>query len=126
MIDPDTPTLDEVHITLEQFDDEVTYEPDGTAVLFDGAIRHRCPPGTQCAAASYEAIQGAHPMTDPTQRWEFVQLNRQPSGFGVARLTLRHPTQGAAIAHLTVQELRHLAALALDAMDTTPALERPE
>jgi hypothetical protein len=47
------PTLDEVHITLEQFEDEITYEADGTAVLVfgDEVIRHRCPPGTPCADA---------------------------------------------------------------------------
>lgn len=47
------PTLDEVHITLEQFEDEITYEPDGTAVLVfgDEVIRHRCPAGTPCAEA---------------------------------------------------------------------------
>ena len=44
------PSVDEIHITLDQFEDEITYEPDGTAVLFGGAIRHRCPDGTACAA----------------------------------------------------------------------------
>lgn len=47
----DLPTLDEIHLTLEAFEDEILYDPDGTAVLFDGEIRHRCPPGTWCSAA---------------------------------------------------------------------------
>lgn len=47
------PTLDEVHITLEQFEDEITYEADGTAVLY--GMRHRCPDGTPCADASKAA-----------------------------------------------------------------------
>lgn len=49
------PTLDEVHITLEQFEDQIVYEPDGTAVLFGGNLRHRCPPGTPCRDASERA-----------------------------------------------------------------------
>lgn len=58
----DVPTLDEIHIMLEQFEDEIVYEPDGTAVLFGGALRHRCPDGTYCADASKAAL------TDSSER----------------------------------------------------------
>lgn len=53
------PTLDEIHITLEQFEDEISYEDDGTAVLDLAGIRHRCPAGTPCHALSQLAAAKA-------------------------------------------------------------------
>lgn len=55
----EVPSLDELHITLEQFEDEATYDADGTMVIASLGIRHRCPDGTYCAAASARAMEGA-------------------------------------------------------------------
>jgi hypothetical protein len=49
-------TLDEMHVTIEQFEDEAVYLPDGTLVIESLGIRHRCPDGTECAARSAEAM----------------------------------------------------------------------
>lgn len=54
----DGATLDEIHITIEQFEDEVRYEPDGTLVIDSLGIRHRCPDGTPCAEFTKEALGG--------------------------------------------------------------------
>lgn len=50
------PTLDEIHLTLDINDDLAVYEPDGTVVIAEFGIRHRCPPGTTCAEVVAERM----------------------------------------------------------------------
>jgi hypothetical protein len=49
--------------------------------------------------------------------WQFVRIVRQPSGFGVAYLTIRHRDKGSVAVPMTAGELLHLAQDALAAME---------
>ena len=49
-------------------------------------------------------------------RWEFVRIVRQPSGFGVAKMTVRHGEKGSVVVDLMPTELHDIATQALAAM----------
>ena len=54
-------------------------------------------------------------MNDKEQ-WQFVRIVRQPSGFGVSWMTIRHPEKGSITVPLWESELLRLAQEALAAM----------
>ena len=47
--------------------------------------------------------------------WKFVRIVRQPSGFGVAYLTVRHRDKGSVAVPMTVSDLVRMAQEALAA-----------
>ena len=49
--------------------------------------------------------------------WKFVRIVRQPSGFGVAYLTVRHRDKGSVAVPMTVSDLVRMAQEALVATD---------
>ena len=48
----ETPTLEEIHLTLEQFEDEAFVDEEGTLYVPSLGWTHRCPLGTPCRDAS--------------------------------------------------------------------------
>ena len=49
-------------------------------------------------------------------RWEFVRIVRQPSGFGVAKMTVWHGEKGSVVIDLMPSELHALATQVLECM----------